>query len=516
MTWGGDDAARFGPISTAMAVRPTIVWFKRDLRVADNAALAAAASRGPVLPLWIIEPEQWRCPEASARQFLFQAECAAELRADLAALGQPLVVRVGEAVPVLRSLAASHGVGAIEAHQESTGLRDYARDRAVRAWAKAAGIALAEHRQNGAIRALASRDGWAAAWERFTRAPTVPPPKRLEPVAIDPGTIPGPDALGLAPDHCPGRQRGGRRVAEALLASFLAGRAITYRRAMSSPLWGWEACSRLSPHLAWGTISVREAAQAARAARAGAAGPLREGIDSFLTRLAWHCHFIQKIETEPALERAALHPAYRGLEARGADDPWFRAWAEGRTGWPFLDACMRCLAATGWLNFRARAMLVSVAAMHLGLDWRAVGLHLARLFTDYEPGIHWSQVQMQSGVTGVNTIRMYNPVKQGLDQDPDGVFVRRWVPELRSLAGAAVHTPWATGGVAGYPPPVGDHEALARSARARLWGLRRGPAYRAAAAAIQDRHGSRRSGMRQVGRGRARPRRDQATLPFAE
>jgi deoxyribodipyrimidine photo-lyase len=287
---------------------------------------------------------------------------------------------------------------------------------------------------------------------------------------------------------------------------------------MSSPLDGWDACSRLSPHLAAGTVSVREAAQAARAARAGAEGPLREGIDSFLTRLAWHCHFIQKIETEPAIERRTMHPAYAAREGAGEDDPRFRAWAEGRTGWPFVDACMRCLAETGWLNFRARAMLVSVAAMHLALDWRAVGLHLARLFTDYEPGIHWSQVQMQSGVTGVNTIRMYNPVKQGLDQDADGVFIRRWVPELAGLAGAAVHEPWRTGGAPGYPPPLGDHAALAREARERLWSLRRGAAYRAAANDIQQRHGSRRSGMRQVGsrRPRAAARSGQGALPLGE
>ncbi|WP_291298662.1 cryptochrome/deoxyribodipyrimidine photo-lyase family protein [Elioraea sp.] len=496
-----------------MAAPLSIVWFKRDLRQSDHAALADAAAAGPVLPLWIVEPSAWSAPEASARQFLFQAECAADLSASLAARGQPLVVRVGEAVEVLRSIADAHPVAAIHAHQESTGERDFSRDRAVRAWARAVGIAVHEPRQNGAIRALASRDGWAARWERFTRAALVTPPATLTALAIDPGTIPAPVALGLAPDHCPGRQRGGRPAADVLLRSFLTQRALPYRRAMSSPLDGWKACSRLSPHLAWGTISVREAAQAARTARAGATGPLREGIDSFLTRLAWHCHFIQKIETDAALERRALHPAYTGLEGAGPGDAAFEAWAAGRTGWPFLDACMRCLTETGWLNFRARAMLVSAAAMHLGLDWRGVGLHLARLFTDYEPGIHWSQVQMQSGVTGVNTIRMYNPIKQGLDQDPDGVFVRRWIPELRSITGAGVHTPWAHGGATGYPPPIGDHEALAREARSRLWGVRRGPAYHQAADAIQKRHGSRRSGLKQV---RQHTRPAQPTLPLTE
>lgn len=482
-----------------------LVWFKRDLRVADHAPLAEVAARGPVLPLWIVEPGLWAEPDAAARQYRVQQEAAAELRADLAGLGQPLVVRVGEAVAVLEALCRAPGIAAIWAHQETTGAFGYARDRRVRAWARAHGIPLHERRQTGAIRALASRDGWARRWEAFTRAPQVAQPRALAPLAVEPGRIPEPGEIGLARDPCPGRPRGGRRVAETLLASFLAGRAGPYRHAMASPLGGWAACSRLSPHFASGALSIREAAQAARAARAAASAPLRDGIDSFLARLAWHCHFIQKLECEPALEHRALHPAYDGLRLDGPGTERFDRWAAGETGWPFVDACMRCLAETGWLNFRARAMLVSVATMHLWLDWRPVGLHLARLFADYEPGIHWSQVQMQSASTGVNTIRMYSPVKQGEDQDPNGVFIRRWVPELAHLSAPAIHRPWDHA-VRSYPRPVGDHAALAAIARERLWSVRRGDGYRAAAEAIQERHGSRRSGMRHARVRRARPR----------
>jgi deoxyribodipyrimidine photo-lyase len=111
------------------------------------------------------------------------------------------------------------------------------------------------------------------------------------------------------------------------------------------------------------------------------------------------------------------------------------------TGYPFVDACMRSLNATKWLNFRARAMLVSFASYALNLDWRRFAPHLARTFLDYEPGIHYSQLQMQSGTTYGSPPRIYNPIKQSVEKDPEGEFIRRWVPELRDLSGDAIHLP---------------------------------------------------------------------------
>ncbi|MFP4327318.1 MAG: FAD-binding domain-containing protein [Paracoccaceae bacterium] len=478
----------------------TLVWFKRDLRVSDHAALTRASDAGrAVLPLFIVEPEAWRQPDAAARHHAFLRECLDDLTPRLAALGAPLVLRVGDAVEVLEALRLRHGITDLTSHEETGNGWSYARDRRVAAWARAQGVRWLELPQSGVVRRLARRDGWAVARDRFVLADPLPRPGRLRGIAAESDPWPDAAALGLAPDPCPERQKGGRAAGRETLESFLNERALGYRRAMSSPLHGARACSRLSPHLAWGTLSVREVARAG-AARQRAVRGTRDGwagsLKSFQSRLAWRDHFIQKLEDEPELEHRCLHPACEGLRPATPDAARLAAWEAGETGLPFVDACMRALDATGWLNFRMRAMLVAVASYHLWLDWRATGPILARRFTDYEPGIHWPQMQMQSGTTGMNTIRIYNPVKQGHDQDPTGAFTRRWLPELAEVPDAFLQQPWRwdrAGGLLGraYPAPVVDLAAAARAAREAAWAVRQGTGFADTAAGIVEKHGSR-------------------------
>ena len=481
-----------------------IVWFKRDLRMVDHRPLLEACQAGPVLPLVVVEPELWQQPDASARQWRFYAESLEELRLSLAALGQPLVVRVGDAIDVLERARRHFGVAALWSHEETGNGWTYARDLRVAAWAQQHSIPWHELPQFGVIRRLASRNGWARRWEQRMTEPITPAPLKLSPLpALDPGTIPTADSLGLAPDPCPERQRGGRSEGLAVLTSFLEGRGRRYQKELSSPLTAVHSCSRLSPHLAWGTLSMREVVQANRRHPGHRRG--------FEERLHWHCHFIQKLESQPSLETRELHPLTVGL--RASDPARLQAWAEGRTGLPFVDACMRSLIASGWINFRMRAMLMSVASYHLWLPWQESGLVLARLFVDYEPGIHWSQCQMQSGTTGINTIRLYNPIKQGQDHDPEGVFMRRWLPELAAVPAVHLHEPWTmpaalqerVGCVLGvhYPQPLVEPTQAAREARDRIWALRRLPGFREQAQEIVRQHGSRRGGQggdRQGGR----------------
>ncbi|MDJ0683751.1 MAG: deoxyribodipyrimidine photo-lyase [Alphaproteobacteria bacterium] len=497
------------------SVKPAIniFWFKRDLRVAVNRALSACAADGlPVLPLYMVEPALWRQPDAAHRHYRFIEACLAELRTDLGAVGQPLVVRVGDVPSVLGEIAGQFDIVRLYSHEETGNAWSYDRDKLVKHWCTEQGVEWREFWQTGVVRGLKDRDGWAGRWNRRMHATPPEAPTALTPLPVlDIGPIPTAEELDLVGDGCVSPQTGGRQAGLIALESFLTQRGQNYRTAMSSPMNAFDSCSRLSPYLAYGAVSMQEAAQATarrrlalKQAPAGT-GAWRGSLSSFSGRLHWHCHFMQKLEDAPSLEFEELHPAYRGVRPSAPDPARLAAWEKGETGLPFVDACMRCLQATGWMNFRMRAMLVAVASYHLWLDWRATGRHLARLFTDYEPGIHWSQMQMQSGVTGINTVRIYNPVKQGLDQDPTGAFVRRWIPELAAVPDAHMHQPWQWEDAAtvldkAYPTPIVDHLAAAKEARQKIWAVRKGPDYRAEANAIQAKHGSRRSGIKRTGR----------------
>lgn len=490
-----------------------LLWLKRDLRLHDHPALTFAAGRGAVLPVYIVEPELWAQPDASARQWGFIADSLDDLRAECAALGLTLALRSGDAVEVLSRLCLRHNITQIVSHEETGNLWTYRRDQRVAAWARGAGVDWAELPQSGVIRRLPRRDGWQGRRDAFMAGPVLPLPQGLRPVeGVEGGLIPTARALHLAEDRCPHRQRGGRAAGIALLDSFLAHRGAPYRAAMSSPLTGERACSRLSAHFAFGTLSLREVVQATAARQAARPGGSWGGaLSSFQSRLAWRDHFIQKLEDQPSIEDHCLSQAAEALRPRIPDATRLAAWAAGETGLPFVDACMRYLAATGWLNFRMRAMVMSTASYHLWLDWRATGPILARLFTDYEPGIHWPQVQMQSGVTAINTPRIYNPIKQGLDQDPTGAFTRRWLPELAAVPDAFLHAPWKWPGfqtLAGrrYPEPIVDPIAAQKTARDAVWVLRCAPGHKDEATAIATRHASRsarRSGAHRLSTDRA-------------
>ncbi len=473
--------------------------------------------------LYVFEDEVITAPDFSAFHLRFIEEALEELDERVRAIGGTILQRRGSVVDVLEGIRASAGIEALWSHEETGNALTFARDRAVGAWCREHGIPWHEYPQTGVIRRLGNRDGWSDRWLERMRRPRWPVPERIPgPSAGDfeEGVVawPGPETFGLDPAPGGGIQRGGASEGERWLESFLFRRGVNYRKDMSSPVEGWDGCSRISPYLSWGCLSMRTVYQEAQqrawevrdAVKAGEAVDRRwqGSLQSFLGRLRWHCHFMQKLEDEPEIEVRNFNRAYDGLRENDWNEAFFQAWCRGETGYPMVDACMRCLHATGWINFRMRAMLVSFASYHLWLHWKRPAEHLARVFLDYEPGIHYSQVQMQSGTTGINSIRIYSPAKQLRDQDLEGVFVKRWLPELEPVPAAALAEPYLLEpleqrmlGVRigeNYPEPIVNHGEAYRGAKERMYARKGSAEARRHARDVQQRHGSRRSGIPQV------------------
>jgi deoxyribodipyrimidine photo-lyase len=517
---------------TPMKEPVQLVWFKRDLRADDHRPLAQAARRGPVLGLYLYEPDLHGSEEFTAAHVVFLNESLRSLQNSLRELGGELVLRRGEAVSVMHALRREMPLAAVWSHEETGSDRTYRRDREVAAWCREQGIPWHEFRQDGVVRRLRSRQGWSGRWEKFMREPATPRPVLRGVQGVRSDGILSPADLGLAASDKPEAQKGGAEEAQRTVTSFLTERGANYRAAMSSPVEGWTACSRISPYLSFGCLSLRAVADQLAARRAAlrqaeAAGALVDrrwfgSLQSFGSRLRWHCHFMQKLEDEPRIEFQNFVRAYDGLREEFTASPEgrrrFEAWKEGLTGYPMVDACIRCVKATGWLNFRMRAMLASFSAYHLWLHWREPAVWLGSHFLDFEAGIHFSQFQMQSGTSGINTVRIYSPAKQAAEQDPEGEFIRRWVPELRDVPVSWLPRPeqmpaelqGRSGCVIGrdYPAPIVEHAAAVRSARERIAAVRRRTTTRAEAQAVFVRHGSRKKSARRGVRKNKQP-----TLP---
>ena len=499
--------------STPTRQPPILVWFKRDLRLSDHEPLFEAAQRGPCICLYIYEPEVVADNATHAPDVEFINGCLRDLDDSLRQLGGSLITRRGRAVEVLERLQAQTGFRRIFSHQETGNAKTYARDLAVKKWAKTRRIEWRETRQQGVFRGLRDRDGWAALWERDMRSTMAPLPATLDcPAGIESEGILSPTALGMEVNSRTQMQVPGERAAQAALHSFLFERGETYQSAMSSPLEGSDACSRLSPYIAYGAISVRNVYQnylqrivSVRELQRQGVGGLNQwarSLSSFNKRLHWNGHFIQRLESDPSIEHHNLVRAFDGLRNETPNEAYLEAWKTGHTGYPMVDACMRFLNATGWLNFRMRAMVVSFASYHLWLPWQLTGKYLARQFLDYEPGIHYNQLQMQSGVTGINAVRIYSPTKQVTDQDPEGVFIRRWVPELEDVPNRCIAEPHTMDMIeqaqtsfrigSSYPLPVVDHGQAVRAAKDRIYEIRRTPVAKSQAQEVLRRHGSRR------------------------
>jgi deoxyribodipyrimidine photo-lyase len=462
-----------------------LVWLKRDLRLTDHQPLwQAVQSNLPFIIVYVFEPDYWQQADTSARQWQFIYHSLIELKDQAQKQNGDIWVLQGDSQQCLELIHQQFTIKHIFSHQETGNDWTYQRDKRIGHWCKTQNIRWIEEPQFAVTRGKLNRDKWDSLWQQFMATPCLTTPNLRAAISQQPLakalnipttqhnleaelltlTYPGNDRLS-----CVQPQRAGSLAANRVLNSFMEERHKTYLISVSSPIKGQRNSSRLSCYLAYGNISVREVVHATLAALPQTSQ--KRALTAFKSRLHWHCHFIQKMETEPQLEQHALHQSLRSLRSESFNPNAFDSWKTGLTGVPFVDACMRMLHYYGWINFRMRAMLISFSSYQLWLPWQQPAQHLAQLFTDYEPGIHYPQIQMQSGTTGINPFRIYNPVKQGERFDPSGEFIRRWVPELDKINNAFVHQPWLANHtkLENYPKPIIEPLQAARLARNTLF-----------------------------------------------
>ncbi|GAA4116029.1 deoxyribodipyrimidine photo-lyase [Nocardioides fonticola] len=448
-----------------MSTTPAVLWFRRDLRLADHPALLAASAQGPVLPLFVLDDALWGPAGPSRRAYL--ASSLAALDASLRQRHTRLSVVHGD--PVAAVLAAAREVGASSVHISADyGPYGTRRDAAVEEALGAAGIELVRTGSPYAVAPGRVRNGSGDPYKVFTpfsrawaehgwRGPVEAPSGGSWLELPESGTVAVPEVE--LPDGL-SIPEAGERAAHRRWQEFLE-RLDGYADGRDRP--GVEATSRMSTHLRWGEIHPRTML-------ADLAARHSESARVYRSEIAWREFYADVLHHRPETAREYLRPEYARMDY---DEPGaaLTAWQEGRTGFPIVDAGMRQLRATGWMHNRVRMIVASFLVKDLHLEWQHGARHFMRWLADGDlaSNQHGWQWTAGCGTDAAPYFRVFNPVAQGRKFDPDGGYLRRWIPELADAVQVPdPHEPDAdTRDLVGYPPPMVDHKAERAEALAR-------------------------------------------------